>query len=40
VLINGGTFTRKFTGTGTVSYYVLSPEDPDRGFITGSITIQ
>lgn len=40
VLINGGTFTRKFTGTGTASYYVLNPSDPDRGYITGSIIVQ
>ncbi|MEN6355659.1 MAG: hypothetical protein ABFD83_01095 [Armatimonadota bacterium] len=40
VLINGGTFTRKFTGTGTLSYYILNPEDVDKSFITGSIVVQ
>ncbi|MCE5323476.1 hypothetical protein LLG46_09215 [bacterium] len=40
VLINGGTFSRKFTGSGTVNYYISNIEDPDKTYITGSITIQ
>jgi hypothetical protein len=40
VLANGGTFTRKFTGTGTLPYYILNLEDADKSFITGSIVVQ
>jgi plastocyanin len=39
-LNNGGTFTRKFTGSGTLAYYILNVEDPSRSFITGSIVVQ
>ncbi|MCE5314293.1 MAG: hypothetical protein ABFD49_04300 [Armatimonadota bacterium] len=39
-LPNGGTFSRTFTGSGTVPYYVLDLDDPNKSFITGSLTIQ
>ncbi len=40
ILPNGGTFTRKFSGYGTLPYYVLYTDDPNEAFITGSIVVQ
>ncbi|MHB9038020.1 MAG: hypothetical protein ACYC64_15285 [Armatimonadota bacterium] len=39
VLITGGTFTRKFTGSGTLPYYVLDINNPNKSFIVGSVTV-
>lgn len=40
ILPNGGTFTRKFSGYGTLPFYVLDPNDPSRAFIMGNIVVQ
>lgn len=40
VLGNGGIFTVNFPNAGSFPYFIQDPSNPDRSFITGTITVQ
>ncbi len=40
ILRNGDVFTKQFTTPGTFSFYALDQKNPNKSFITGTITVQ